>query len=732
MKTIPLLLTVLLLYSSVSAQEYIPQLRALNELINTPFSSLALKQQRDEKLLHLQNPIKDEFETQAMFDKRRADAANKAKEIRQECELRIADANRKHDERIGELKGEREQLLAGAERDAVSSFALGSYDAEKQKFPVTLKVTNQSYDISVPLQLAREFKNASASLQAKGKQRLTENESYDYFNWQITFSGELFTFGPQKGKQRSSIAAQPPQGAPPDLKASVKFNDPSGNGKLDANESGEIVVTIANKGKGTAFGTEVKAKLEGGSDITVTPSVYLGEILPGQSRSTTVSLRAGNSVAEGTVTCLLTYDESNGFAPAGNRIILETKALVPPKLILADVGVDDFNKNGKIEPGEIVTVTARIQNTGRGEARTVKARIAIRENVFLAGGSQSEFDIGTLESGKFADVTFSIYTNLQATSVPLSITVTESYGRYGITQQQLPLSFNKQMASIEEITVRGKEEKQGDIKIAKGLSVDVDQNIPQTNAKNADAVAVVIGISKYKNSDVPGVDYAKHGATIMKEYLISVLGYDEKRIIYAEDENAGLADFKKMFQKLSNMVRAGKSDVFVYYNGHGSPDTKSNEAFFVPYDCDPTYASQTGYAVSEFYNQLTNLPAKSTTIVLDACFSGSSPKGLLFKGVSSALLKVKNPIMVIPNGIVFSSSSENQISNWYSEKKHGLFTYYFLKALQGDADANKDKQLTVQEIEQYLLRNIPDKAREQNREQTPQVIGDKSRVLVKY
>jgi hypothetical protein len=362
----------------------------------------------------------------------------------------------------------------------------------------------------------------------------------------------------------------------------------------------------------------------------------------------------------------------------------------------------------------------------------VKAKISIGENVFLAGGSQSEFAIGTLESGKYSDVNFSIYTNNIATSVPVSITVSEFCGKYGIVSQSLPLSFNKTIASIEEITVKGKEDRYGEIKIAAGLSVDVDVNIPSTSIKNLDAVALVIGISKYKNPNVPSVDYAKHGATIMKEYLVNTLGYSEKRIIYADDENAGKNDFNIMLQKLSNMVKAGKSDVFVYYNGHGAPDTKTSEAFFVPYDCDPEYANVSGYPVSEFYNQIGKLPARSMTVVLDACFSGSTPKGLLFKGVSPALLKVKNPIAAMQNGVVFSSSSENQLSNWYPEKKHGLFTYFFLKGLQGAADANNDKQVTAEELENYLNENVPDKAREQNREQTPQMVGDKNRVVAKY
>ena len=40
----------------------------------------------------------------------------------------------------------------------------------------------------------------------------------------------------------------------------------------------------------------------------------------------------------------------------------------------------------------------------------------------------------------------------------------------------------------------------------------------------------------------------------------------------------------------------------------------------------------------------------------------------------------------------------NQISSWYRDQKHSLFTYYFLKALQGDADF-----LTNVYINQYSI-----------------------------
>jgi len=85
------------------------------------------------------------------------------------------------------------------------------------------------------------------------------------------------------------------------------------------------------------------------------------------------------------------------------------------------------------------------------------------------------------------------------------------------------------------------------------------------------------------------------------------------------------------------------------------------------------------------------------------------------------------------NTVVFTSAGGDQVSSWYLEKKHSLFTYYFLKALQGEGDLNQDKKLTVGEIKEYVNENVPYMARRlNNREQTPQVTGDENKVILEY
>ncbi len=263
----------------------------------------------------------------------------------------------------------------------------------------------------------------------------------------------------------------------------------------------------------------------------------------------------------------------------------------------------------------------------------------------------------------------------------------------------------------------------------------IEENIPDLNRKNPDAVAVVIGISHYKNGDIPDVEYAVKGASLVRDYFEKTFGIDRRKIIYATDENASLSDFRMIFdEKLKNYITPGKSDVYIYYQGHGVPDPESKEAYFVPYDCDPSYAKSTGYPLKEFYNKLARLPARSVTVILDACFSGASAGGALVKNISPLYMKVKTPVVAMNHGVVFTSASGEQVSCWYPEKRQSLFTYYFLKGLTGDADLNHDKTITVGEMQQYLEQNVPVEARYlSNREQTPQVMTkDPDKVLVKF
>ena len=110
---------------------------------------------------------------------------------------------------------------------------------------------------------------------------------------------------------------------------------------------------------------------------------------------------------------------------------------------------------------------------------------------------------------------------------------------------------------------------------------------------------------------------------------------------------------------------------------------------------------------------------------------------MLIRNASPLMITVQHPLLAREHAAVFTASSGDQVSNWFAEKKHGMFTYFFLKGLQGDADIDRNGELTVAEMQQYLTNEdagIPFwSQREHQRRQTPQVITkDLDRVLVTY
>lgn len=265
--------------------------------------------------------------------------------------------------------------------------------------------------------------------------------------------------------------------------------------------------------------------------------------------------------------------------------------------------------------------------------------------------------------------------------------------------------------------------------ITRNVEDDVDEPVPSINPGNPKAVGVVIGISKNQNLPA-GVAYAVNDAKTMAKYLEKTLGYNKNKIKTFYDEEATATALKTYFKKLKV---TGESDVFVYYSGHGAPDTNTKETYLVAYDYDPSVPETTGIAQNVLYKQLADLGAKSVTVVMDSCFSGTYTDGTsIIKGARAGYFQTKDVFFNAKNGVRFAAATDQQIASSYDKKQHGLFTYYFLQGLKGSADANGDEQVTMDELSKYVKAKVSEQARTMNREQTPVVDGAGPAVVVKY
>ena len=254
---------------------------------------------------------------------------------------------------------------------------------------------------------------------------------------------------------------------------------------------------------------------------------------------------------------------------------------------------------------------------------------------------------------------------------------------------------------------------------------DIDV-LPSINVKeNRNSYAVVIGIENYRQK-LPHADFATADARIVTEYLTKVMGYPEKNVVTLTNENATKGDFEKYFEKwLSNNVEKD-STVFVYYSGHGAPNTKTGDAYLVPYDGDPSFIAETGYSLKRMYDALGKLQAKEIIVALDSCFSGAGGRSVIAKGARPLVMNLQGNMALSRNITVLSASSGEQISSTYDEKGHGLFTYFLLKGIKNEDVIKQDGSIKMDDLFGYIKPQVERIARKQfNNEQTPQLIGAK-------
>jgi len=289
--------------------------------------------------------------------------------------------------------------------------------------------------------------------------------------------------------------------------------------------------------------------------------------------------------------------------------------------------------------------------------------------------------------------------------------------RQVVQQTNVSQSLTKEdLANIVKSLVEDAKKSQNkNIRTASAVQPDIDKPFFSTESKimGDNDYAIIIGIEGY--SSLPKSDYSYDDAKLVKNYL-KALGVKERNIELLTDEKATLSGIMKSIEAwLPNKLKKG-GKVFVYYSGHGSPNPVTGEAFIVPYDGDPNYLNVTGYPLKRLYEKLGRLQASEVIVVLDSCFSGAGGRSVLAKGARPLVMTSQS--MVMPqNMVVLSATQGSQISTSSQEKGHGIFTYYFLKAI-------KDGKKSVSEIYEHIKPYVEDDAKSINVQQSPSINPD--------
>jgi hypothetical protein len=252
---------------------------------------------------------------------------------------------------------------------------------------------------------------------------------------------------------------------------------------------------------------------------------------------------------------------------------------------------------------------------------------------------------------------------------------------------------------------------------------------PAKTRSNPNALALIVGVEDYRNA--PQARWAAQDAFMFYDYAQRSLGIPAGNIKLLTGEQANRTGMLAALKNwLAPMITPGKSQVYVYFAGHGLAASEGDKAYLIPQDGDPSLLEDTALDRQRLFDEIAKVKPKSTTVFLDTCYSGGARGGDGTLVANARPVLIKSKAATLPPGFMqFSAASGDQLAHSHPSQQHGLFSYYLMRGLSGEADANQDNKLTAGELQDYVQTKVKRMALTQGRPQEPELIGDRDRVI---
>ena len=232
------------------------------------------------------------------------------------------------------------------------------------------------------------------------------------------------------------------------------------------------------------------------------------------------------------------------------------------------------------------------------------------------------------------------------------------------------------------------------------------ESTSQRKALYSNSFAIIIGINQYEKW--PGLEFAVADAKAIKDTLQKT-GFDDITLIM-DKEATQRRILTELFHRLPD--KAERNDrVLFYFAGHGQ--TKDlpgggKKGYIIPVDAERDSYASTAISMEQVRSLSSRIAAKHIFYVMDCCYSGLglNRSAGVWPGISDYLRKVSAMRVV---QIITAGGQDEQAQE---REGHGLFTSFFLKAIEGEADLDKDNVVTGTELGAYLRPTVSNASRQ--------------------
>jgi len=245
---------------------------------------------------------------------------------------------------------------------------------------------------------------------------------------------------------------------------------------------------------------------------------------------------------------------------------------------------------------------------------------------------------------------------------------------------------------------------------------------------NPNALALIIGVANYKETPAKAM-YADSDAQIFYDYAMLKLGIPGSNIKELVNEGAEETDILLATKKwIARSTKQGESDIYIFFAGHGLASSDGQDMYLLPYDGSPELLEDTAILRERLFKEVASSNPRSVTVFLDTCYSGTT-RGTDMLIASRPIAIVAKEQAIPDNFTVFTAAAGDQTAKPLEEAKHGLFSYFLMKGMEGEADSNNDNAITAGELHAYVQSNV---IQQSSGSQTPELQGDANRVLVRF
>lgn len=228
-----------------------------------------------------------------------------------------------------------------------------------------------------------------------------------------------------------------------------------------------------------------------------------------------------------------------------------------------------------------------------------------------------------------------------------------------------------------------------------GKILKKEEWVDTTENRAARTVAMVVGVSNY--SHLTPLNYTDDDAYRMNAFLKSKEGGEVKdeHITVLIDDNATRANIIRILHQ--TVQKVGKNDKLVFYfSGHGF------ENALAPVDIN---GEANKLAHKEIINIINSNFAAQRLCIIDACHAGSMAKVSKNNKVKQSDTYYKQFKKRTNTAFIFSSQAKES-SIEHRGLRQGVFSHFLLKGLKGEADNDKNKKVTIDEVANYVKEQV--------------------------